>query len=369
MPDRDDIHIYRVQTDDLMTITQLACAPAQLPALMHREFAGHPYRVQGTVVTILSETSAAMPPDAVAALPPTLELSGATWTVRHVGGQAPDPRPPPRTVLVECAPLRGWRAGQRPHPDTVQRWAQDPARVITEDAGLLIELEHDLVYVLGAWGADTPARLAEVMAHRDAGKLNPHALSFRELVRQVEAVQSAEHRRLQERAAQIRAEVAQLTQQLTGLLREQSAVSTLAATPVPTVDLATILQRTRAVDGVVSLSARGRSILLETFPITIRAGSDHYDIGEFTIAIDVVRGEITFRNHTRQVSGHHHPHIFGNGGACFGEISAVIPELISRFMLPELATVLVRFLRSVNLQDSAGRTITAWPKVRTSAAA
>ncbi len=102
-----------------------------------------------------------------------------------------------------------------------------------------------------------------------------------------------------------------------------------------------------------------------------------YMIGEFRIEI-FINGGIKFFNLTNQGKGpghtrpsgfegntsynHHHPHVQASGDACLGNISTALPQLIAEYQYSVVAILAIQFLKSVNVDDSAGKGIYWWPK-------
>lgn len=107
---------------------------------------------------------------------------------------------------------------------------------------------------------------------------------------------------------------------------------------------------------------------------------DIYHIGKFRINI-YSDGRINFYNLTNLGKGpgftlptgfsgnenynRHHPHIKSDGFACLGNLSAIIPTYISNNQLSVLSVLLIKFLETVYVEDTAGKGIFWWPKVKT----
>lgn len=112
------------------------------------------------------------------------------------------------------------------------------------------------------------------------------------------------------------------------------------------------------------------SIKDETFRIRLKnptvihaSDGNSYDIGLLSMYVRLNDGSVVFDNHTRKVGDRNHPH--QNGSAmCLGEISEFVPEMIAENELAGLTKILINFSNSVNLADSAGATITQWPKIQ-----
>mgnify|MGYP001558972028 CR=1 FL=1 len=103
-----------------------------------------------------------------------------------------------------------------------------------------------------------------------------------------------------------------------------------------------------------------------------------YDIGKFIIAI-YLDGRIRFTNKTNKGCGpgysvpkgfdgntdynRHHPHVNSEGIACLGNISSIAPKYLASNQLGVLLVLLLKFLETVYVEDSAGKGIYWWPKV------
>jgi hypothetical protein len=98
-------------------------------------------------------------------------------------------------------------------------------------------------------------------------------------------------------------------------------------------------------------------------PIQIAMGSRTYAIGLVQIAVNLENGQILFSNCTRRLNNRPHPHVQTNGTPCWGEIQVSIMDLLARWMLAELITVIVRYLQSVDPKDSWGGSIVNWPEI------
>jgi hypothetical protein len=91
-----------------------------------------------------------------------------------------------------------------------------------------------------------------------------------------------------------------------------------------------------------------------------------YYIGNCWLDINMNNAEVKFYsdNPRRGFWGmDYHPHVSNNGNACLGNASATIAELCSQQQLYALVMVCIDYLESVNIQDAAGRRVTAWDKV------
>ena len=97
--------------------------------------------------------------------------------------------------------------------------------------------------------------------------------------------------------------------------------------------------------------------------------SETYDIGKFRMEIYTAgtNGCIKFFNLTQKGGGDNyninHPHVNSQGNPCLGNIKELVAELIAGYEFSAVAQLGLQFLKSVNLDDSAGSGIfNAWPK-------
>jgi hypothetical protein len=119
-------------------------------------------------------------------------------------------------------------------------------------------------------------------------------------------------------------------------------------------------------DGVIK-------VFTEHIYITPDGCPDTFDIGKFRMEIYTsgANGGIRFFNLTRKGSitggggyGVHHPHVKGSGVACLGNISELVSQLIGEYEYSAVAQLGLQYIKSVNTNDSAGRTIfDNWPIV------
>jgi hypothetical protein len=58
-----------------------------------------------------------------------------------------------------------------------------------------------------------------------------------------------------------------------------------------------------------------------------------------------------------------HPHCSSNGWACFGNIDIQLLELYAKFQYYDIFMLLLNYLQTANIEDSAGKSITAWDVV------
>ena len=112
-------------------------------------------------------------------------------------------------------------------------------------------------------------------------------------------------------------------------------------------------------------------LVIETDMIYIEEDDDRYKIGEFTIKISPDNNEFYFENTSDdndcgpryayfEDGRSQHPHINGEGWACFGSVDSTLLELLINKEYCSLVSMLISYLESVNIDDCAGKYITAW---------
>ena len=95
-----------------------------------------------------------------------------------------------------------------------------------------------------------------------------------------------------------------------------------------------------------------------------------YRFGEFDISIDVSNGSIRFINRNNVDKRHsvwgdkcNHPHVNEGGEGCLGNASTLIMDCVDRYQWGVLADILINYLESVNVDDSAGKCYYNWDNV------
>lgn len=93
-----------------------------------------------------------------------------------------------------------------------------------------------------------------------------------------------------------------------------------------------------------------------------------HEIGAFNLVVDQNSSEVRFYNLTRQLNtyenGMHGPHLFPTGRACMGNMQEILPRLVANYEWSAAVEVAIAFVQSVNVDDSAGRHINAWPEAK-----
>jgi hypothetical protein len=93
-----------------------------------------------------------------------------------------------------------------------------------------------------------------------------------------------------------------------------------------------------------------------------------HEVGKCAITIDTTNGAVTVANKTRLIDGMnpkmHAPHVFPNGGPCFGSIANTIPQLTAQYEFSTAAQIMIAYLTECNVADSAGWFVHRWPLVK-----
>ncbi len=133
----------------------------------------------------------------------------------------------------------------------------------------------------------------------------------------------------------------------------------------PGINSEEVLKRMENVKGIADIKITGETIIATTENIFIKTPDNKIlDIGIMQIFIK--GNTINFRNLTRKGTGKDyniiHPHIDMYGNACWGNILPTITEMLAKFQFPELLFLTVKFLKSLNDEDIAGKTAHKyWP--------
>lgn len=235
-----------------------------------------------------------------------------------------------------------------------------------------------VVWVFGDWTDEYIPYVESLLSGRPLRKSKaistPAPKNQKELFERFADLLSRGQRTLaKERKNEIKMREEALKLSLAKYLEDARTLEILKATPdvfdIPIEKGQELAERLSKVDGVNGFELKANNSLhVYTNHITFTTpGNLVYDLGRYEIKIALLRGEIEFFNLSKTeefIEEHgHHPHVLDDG-PCFGEIKSAIPELLSKLMFPELVTVLIRFLRSVNLNDPAGANITRWPRLK-----
>lgn len=135
-----------------------------------------------------------------------------------------------------------------------------------------------------------------------------------------------------------------------------------------------------SVPGVLGIDISDGKICVYTKMIRITYRDIVYRIGKFRIEIPTegdVKG-LKFFNLTNNGEGpgrtnprgfdansefnRHHPHVKSSGHACLGNIGEAMMEYISSYQYSVVIILAIKFLETVEYDDSAGRGILWWPK-------
>lgn len=141
--------------------------------------------------------------------------------------------------------------------------------------------------------------------------------------------------------------------------------------------------RIAQIPGLKSLTISDEHITFCTDRITIFHEGVEYDIGEFRVRLGTKNASVNFSNLTNKGNGPsskftgydrdgapfaiqynwHHPHVKRDGSPCLGNIGETIGQLVGEHRYSVVIQLLIQFLRSVNVEDGAGKGIFHWPKV------
>lgn len=125
------------------------------------------------------------------------------------------------------------------------------------------------------------------------------------------------------------------------------------------------MEKIRQMPGVEWVDLKDEVLRFLYRDVKIQSKDKLYDIGDIIIGINLTNMEVNFDNITRKVAGFKegasHPHDIGNGKMCLGELSSFVPQLATEMQFAYLAESLINFANSVNVDDSAGRSIVKWP--------
>ena len=84
-------------------------------------------------------------------------------------------------------------------------------------------------------------------------------------------------------------------------------------------------------------------------------------VGRVKISIRMSSGYVNIRNLSWLVNGMNAPHVFNSGEPCLGNIGSILPELVGRYDFAAALMVIIQYLESVNVNDSAGVKTHYWP--------
>lgn len=134
------------------------------------------------------------------------------------------------------------------------------------------------------------------------------------------------------------------------------------------------LEKISDVNGVKSIdlcSDIGQGVIsFTTETIYIKCQGRRYLIGDFRVYINLNDCTLRFENLDPDLrrrsawgDGCHHPHISNTGTACLGNVSQDLAAAFKDHKFAYIALVAINYLRSVNLNDVAGKHIEEWPIV------
>jgi hypothetical protein len=82
--------------------------------------------------------------------------------------------------------------------------------------------------------------------------------------------------------------------------------------------------------------------------ISIDFGDELYEIGRFSVEINLQEEKILFRNLDHAIDGFPHPHINNNGEPCFGNLEDNMDQLLAQHDCYALLVVIKEFLQTYN---------------------
>jgi hypothetical protein len=121
---------------------------------------------------------------------------------------------------------------------------------------------------------------------------------------------------------------------------------------------------------IIGLKVDGNlfKVFTDTLYVTDPRTNWKYELGKFRLDLDCTQGMIRIFNLTRTVSAYgsqkmNAPHVFANNTMCAGNFVETTAELFGKHDYGNLASTLVIFLESVNVEDGAGRMVYRWPRI------
>lgn len=150
---------------------------------------------------------------------------------------------------------------------------------------------------------------------------------------------------------------------LTALVK---TLNTVAQPTVSATDLSAhaekLLRGMKALTKVKDVELTNSYIIVTTLPLKAKYHNKDLALGRFTIHIPYLRGEIVFKNLDKRKVGldtydSEAPRVNSSGYACFGEISSSVHNLLAAQMYVELVAVLIRFLESINTEDTVATSV------------
>ena len=232
--------------------------------------------------------------------------------------------------------------------------------VVHPDKAAIFDIEKKHLYVKGCW---RPSIMDWAHDYVFSKKLS--ATDLAEAKTQCKYIRDSQVSDANARIRSHAANVENARNTLLLYLRNREADRNLVALleKAPPVDIAGQLQRIIEMPIVKDVQLTNATLKVLVGPIEIQSGAKTYAIGLIQFTVTLGNGGIIFNNLTRKKNGRPHPHIQTNGVACWGEIQVSITDLLARWMLAELVTVVVRYLQSVDPKDSWGAGIVNWPEV------
>lgn len=95
-----------------------------------------------------------------------------------------------------------------------------------------------------------------------------------------------------------------------------------------------------------------------------------YYFGKYQIRVEIAKGEVKFYNQEKNMLRHsawgnkcHHPHVSEIGNPCLGNTTTMIVDCCVKLEWAILVDVLINYLQSVNITDSAGKCYVEWDEI------
>ena len=157
--------------------------------------------------------------------------------------------------------------------------------------------------------------------------------------------------------------VEQKEQKMRNIVREKENVDKVSDKIVK--DLDSIIKLSKVEDLVIE----NQKFIVKTKPLYMYDDIDDriFYAGRYTIKFHPTNTNIVIQGDNPRFgfwTRHDpHPHVGGNGNACFGNVENTIAELVAQSEIYALVTVLIDYLESVNINDSAGSYVKYWDEV------
>jgi len=120
-------------------------------------------------------------------------------------------------------------------------------------------------------------------------------------------------------------------------------------------------------EDIENIIVDGNRIIVTTGQIDIEYRDTIYDIGKFVIYFAIDGGSgwlVRFKNLTREIGGHAHPHVETNGSPCLGNIKECMPHMLGSNQFGAAILVAIQYLKSYTYSEGGKPyvVINQWPK-------